>query len=163
MSAVFEDVKNEILDVEGREYTNDPYDPGGETKYGISKRAYPDLDIFNLTENAAFEIYERDYWVKYKLSTFKTQDVANKVMLAIINMGAYEAVLGLQRAVFHCGLSIVIDGNLGNMTFLGANAAPQFWLLDTLRIEYAEHYLGIVDRDEKLLKFLHGWIKRALR
>ena len=29
----------------GDKYTNDPIDPGGETKYGISKRAYPDIDI----------------------------------------------------------------------------------------------------------------------
>lgn len=32
------------------EYSNDPFDPGGETKYGISKRAYPNLDIKNLTK-----------------------------------------------------------------------------------------------------------------
>ena len=26
-------------------YVNDPADPGGETRYGISKRAHPDVDI----------------------------------------------------------------------------------------------------------------------
>ena len=48
-------------DVEG-EYSNDPNDPGGETKWGISKRAYPDLDIRNLTKADALAIYFRDYW-----------------------------------------------------------------------------------------------------
>lgn len=43
-------------------YVNDPQDPGGETKYGISKRAYPELDIANLTIDQAKEIYRRDYW-----------------------------------------------------------------------------------------------------
>lgn len=43
-------------------YTNDPLDPGGETKWGISKRSYPDLDIGSLARGAAKEIYERDYW-----------------------------------------------------------------------------------------------------
>lgn len=28
-------------------YVNDPRDPGGETRYGISKRAYPNEDINN--------------------------------------------------------------------------------------------------------------------
>jgi lysozyme family protein len=26
-------------------YVNDPRDPGGETKYGVSKRQYPNVDI----------------------------------------------------------------------------------------------------------------------
>lgn len=45
-------------------YVNDPRDPGGETKYGISKKAYPSLDIKALTEDAAREIYRKDYWDK---------------------------------------------------------------------------------------------------
>jgi lysozyme family protein len=43
-------------------YVNDPADPGGETRYGISKRAYPDVDIKNLTLAQAQAIYQRDYW-----------------------------------------------------------------------------------------------------
>lgn len=43
-------------------YVNDPSDPGGETKYGISKRAYPSLNIAALTREQAVAIYERDYW-----------------------------------------------------------------------------------------------------
>jgi lysozyme family protein len=39
-------------------------DKGGATKYGISQRAYPDLDIKNLTKEQAIEIAKRDYWDK---------------------------------------------------------------------------------------------------
>lgn len=45
-------------------YVNDPQDPGGETKYGISKRAYPNEDIPNLTPERAKFLYRRDYWDK---------------------------------------------------------------------------------------------------
>lgn len=45
-------------------YVNDPDDSGGETKYGISKRAYPNLDIKNLTIEQAHAIYEKDYFSK---------------------------------------------------------------------------------------------------
>lgn len=43
-------------------YTNDPRDPGGETKWGISKRAHPNVDIKNLTLEQATEIYRKEYW-----------------------------------------------------------------------------------------------------
>lgn len=43
-------------------YTNDLDDPGGETNWGISKKAHPDLDIFNLTREQAVEIYREEYW-----------------------------------------------------------------------------------------------------
>jgi lysozyme family protein len=52
-----------ILKWEGG-YVNDPDDPGGETKYGISKRAYPHLDIANLKMIDAVYIYYNDYWAK---------------------------------------------------------------------------------------------------
>lgn len=44
------------------DYSNDPKDPGGETRWGISKRAYPHLDIAQLTLEEAQAIYLRDYW-----------------------------------------------------------------------------------------------------
>lgn len=59
--ATFEESVKHVLSHEGG-YVNDPDDPGGETKYGISKRAYPNLDIANLTREDAKAIYKRDYW-----------------------------------------------------------------------------------------------------
>lgn len=50
-----------VVGLEGG-YSNDPVDPGGETKYGISKRAYPHIDIANLTIDQAKQIYRQDYW-----------------------------------------------------------------------------------------------------
>lgn len=51
-------------------YVNDPNDPGGETKYGISKKAYPQLDIKNLTLEDALALYYRDYWYLAKSCGF---------------------------------------------------------------------------------------------
>lgn len=48
-------------------YSADPHDPGGETKFGISKRAYPAIDIANLTIDQAKAIYRRDYWAPLQL------------------------------------------------------------------------------------------------
>lgn len=57
----FEMAINFVLPHEGG-YVNDPKDPGGETKYGISKRKYPNVDIKNLSDLDAVAIYRRDYW-----------------------------------------------------------------------------------------------------
>lgn len=51
-----------ILKWEGG-YVNDPNDPGGKTKYGISKRSFPDLDIANLNLEKALDIYLENYWI----------------------------------------------------------------------------------------------------
>ncbi len=45
-------------------YVFDPLDPGGETNFGISKRAYPMLDVKSLTREEAADIYRHDYWDK---------------------------------------------------------------------------------------------------
>lgn len=50
-----------IVGIEGG-YSNDPHDPGKETKYGISKAAHPDVDIANLTLDQAKAIYLIEYW-----------------------------------------------------------------------------------------------------
>ena len=51
-----------VIGAEGK-LTDDPKDPGGLTKYGISQRAYPTKDIRNLTLEGAKEIYKFDYWI----------------------------------------------------------------------------------------------------
>jgi hypothetical protein len=54
-----------ILDLEGGgQVVQDSLDPGGKTRWGISQRAYPALDIEGLTLGQAKEIYRQDYWVK---------------------------------------------------------------------------------------------------
>jgi lysozyme family protein len=50
-----------VVGIEGG-YVSNPADPGSETKYGISKRAYPNVDIAGLTLEEAQAIYLRDYW-----------------------------------------------------------------------------------------------------
>lgn len=43
-------------------YSNDPKDPGGETRFGITKRDHETLDIKNLTEETARGIFYHEYW-----------------------------------------------------------------------------------------------------
>jgi lysozyme family protein len=72
-------------------YVNDPKDPGGETKFGISKRAYPDLNIKELSEKQAELIYRLDYWDKAGCD--KTSYPLNIVVFdTAVNMGISRAI-----------------------------------------------------------------------
>lgn len=57
----FDNIWGHVLRAEGG-YANDPNDPGGETKFGISKRAHPHLDIGSITSDQAKEIFKADYY-----------------------------------------------------------------------------------------------------
>ena len=96
-------------------YVNDPKDPGGETRFGISKRAYPDVDILHLTEDEAKAIYKRDYWDKLRPDEIP-EPLAICLFDAAVNMGRDKAVRLLQRA---CG--VAQDGVMGGNTIAAAN------------------------------------------
>lgn len=78
-------------------YTNHPADPGGETKWGISKRANPNVDIKNLTKEGALEIYKKKYW---KADWDKLPfELAACAMDTSVNMGPVRA----QKFLELCG------------------------------------------------------------
>ena len=91
-------------------YVNDLRDPGGETKYGISKRAYPDEDIKSLTLDRAKELYKRDYWDRVRADNLPKQ-VRLAVFDAAVNSGVSQAIKWLQRAV-----GVNDDGVFGPIT-----------------------------------------------
>lgn len=91
-------------------YTSGEGDPGGETKYGISKRAYPDVDIANLTEDDAKKLYKSDYWDKLYLDT-AAPPLALIVFDAAVNNGVGQATKFLQT-----GLGVTADGVFGSQS-----------------------------------------------
>jgi len=94
---IFDEVFDRIIGHEGG-YVNDPNDPGGETKWGISKRTYPHLIIKELTREQAKDIYLRDFW--YKINGDSLIDgVAFQIFDFAVNSSIPTAIRYLQRAV----------------------------------------------------------------
>lgn len=61
----FDDIFELLMKSEGGgRITRDPLDMGGLTKWGISKRAHPTVDIENLTKKGAKIITKKHYWDK---------------------------------------------------------------------------------------------------
>ncbi len=96
-SSMFLKVFERVIDHEGG-YVNDPADPGGETKFGISKRSYPNVDIKELTLEKAIVIYRTDFWDKIHGDTLPLP-VAYQLFDFAVNSGISTAIRYLQRAV----------------------------------------------------------------
>ena len=110
----FDEIIEQVLEHEGG-YVNDPTDLGGETKYGITKRFDPDVDIKNLTIEQATEIYKKDYWDRNKVESLP-QNLWHIYFDMCVNMGKRTAVKVLQRAAVNKGRDIEVDGGLGPAT-----------------------------------------------
>ena len=76
---------------------SDERDPGGITNFGISQRAYPDLDIRNLKVADAANIYRTDYWDAIKGDQLP-DGLAICVFDAAVNMGTDKAIQASELA-----------------------------------------------------------------
>lgn len=159
--AVFDAAIGRLLEHEGG-YVNDPADPGGETRYGISKRAYPEEDIANLTVERAKELYRRDYWDALDLSDIEHQRIAAYVFDMAVNMGPERAVKVLQAALNALGETLARDGKLGPAT-RGALGRIRHVdrLLYAMISERGHYYVELTQVRPKLKRFFGGWILRA--
>lgn len=102
MTINYETAVDRVLKHEGG-YVFNARDPGGETKFGISKRSYPDVDIRALTLDDAKAIYHRDFWLPCGQGL--DNELKYQVFDAAVNHGIGNAVRMLQRAV-----GVVDDG-----------------------------------------------------
>ena len=116
MTAAFDACFTVVVGEEGG-YTDDPNDPGGETNWGISKAAYPALDIKDLTEAAAKAIYQRDYWAPSQCDGLPAA-LAMMVFDAAVNNGVQRAKEWLQAAV-----GVATDGVIGPQTLAALKTA----------------------------------------
>lgn len=91
-------------------YVNDPKDPGGETKFGISKRSYPSLDIADLNLDDAKAIYKRDFWDRAQCDRLHP-DLAFQVFDGAVNSGIGNSIRWLQEAA-----GVAVDGAVGPLT-----------------------------------------------
>jgi len=146
-------------------YVDNPADPGGATKFGISQRDYPQLDIAALTRDQAEAIYFRDWWERYRFSDFSSA-IGAKLFDLSVNMGPDHAAKCLQRALRACGRPVVEDGVLGPVSRRVIRAVNQLALMAAFRSEAAGYYRTIAAlergrRDDADQEFLQGWINRA--
>lgn len=137
-------------------YTDDPADPGGRTRWGISQRAHPDIDVRILTREGAQKIYHRDYWIPL-LGPELPDAVAVALLDWSVHSGVRSTVVRLQRL-----LGAEVDGVMGARTLLMVERRDPVELAVELCVARARHQGRLIVADPKLVKFAGGWAARVV-
>ncbi|UWQ00693.1 N-acetylmuramidase [Aliiroseovarius crassostreae] len=176
-----EEIADEIIAREGG-YVNDPDDPGGATKYGVTLNTMRGLgidltgdgkitskDVKALTRDQAREIFVRHYFHRPRIADLPAP-LQPSVFDMYVNAGG-SAVRILQRLVGKMGYAVAVDGVLGPRSLravrLAMAAAPDH-LADAYGIERRNYYYRLADQRPKSRKYARrrdggkgGWITRA--
>ncbi len=176
-----QDIANEIVTREGG-YVDDPDDPGGATKHGVTldtlKQLGRDLtkdgridksDVRAMTPELAADIFLEHYFRGPRIAELP-EALQPTVFDMYVNAGA-QAVRILQRLLVLMGESIAVDGAIGSQTVAAcarAFASAGELMVDAYGIERRNYYYSLADRRAPLRKFARrrdggkgGWITRA--
>ena len=125
-------------------------DPGGETKFGISKRSYPAEDIAGLTLDRAKAIYRRDFWGPAGCDAVP-DGIKFDLFDMAVNSGVSRAVRTLQAAVGETQ-----DGVLGPRTLQAINSMPA----PRLAARFNGARLDFMTRLQNWPENSRGWARR---
>lgn len=145
----FERAVEFVLRFEG-EHSDDPHDSGGDTWFGISRRAYPRLEPWPPTREQAIELYRQDYWTPCKCSSLPAP-IALLVFDSAVNQGPAAAIRLLQKA-----LNVRADGVIGNETL----SAIQRSSLRLLVAEFVARRAFQYSLHPQVGRFGLGWFRR---
>lgn len=132
---------------------NDQNDPGGLSKYGISQRSYPALDIAALTVNQAQAIYLRDFWC---WDGWSDQVTANKFLDMSVNLGQPTAI-----GIFQTIAGVPVDRVYGPVTDNALLRVPD--LIGRLRQCHVQHYVDLIAQRPSAQMYWNGWLYRAVQ
>jgi len=170
MTERFNRLINVILDNEGG-FVNDPSDPGGATKMGVSLRFLKSVgnirfdldhdgdididDIRKMDRDTAKSIYAEFFYIPLKLDQLKNEKLALQVFDHAVNAGSISAIKILQRI---CGAKD--DGIIGPKTISSANTFTED-ISGIYHNERLRFYTDLAVKHQKLAKFLAGWTRRV--
>jgi lysozyme family protein len=152
-------------------FVNDPDDPGGATKYGVSLRTLRkigdldfDLDVDGdidmddiklLTPEKAEEFYYEYFYQPIKIDGLKCDSLALQVFDMSINAGKVTAIKLLQQVV-----GSGVDGIIGPKTIACANTFTDD-IGEAFRSARKQWYKNLVSKKPVFKKFLNGWLHRC--
>lgn len=181
MSDAFDAAIADLLGVEG-DFSDDPADSGGATRYGITeavaRRHGYTGSMRALPAETAKAIYRADYWDAQNLNAVAmlSRRVAWELFDTGVNCGISVAGEFLQAAlnVFNRQgrdyPDLDVDGRIGNKTveavgaFLGLRKAPgETVLLRALNCQQGAFYIELAERREKDERFVFGWFLQRVK
>lgn len=150
----FKEAFERLISHEGG-YVNHPNDPGGETKFGITRRVAREAgyrgDMRDLTRDRAREIYLTAYWLRAKCDQYHGA-IGFQIFDIAVNSGIGNAIRMLQRAA-----GVTDDGVVGPVTLAAINAFNPLSLIVLLNAERQEFYARL----STWHTFGRGWSRRV--
>jgi lysozyme family protein len=131
-------------------YVDHPDDPGGETKFGVSKRSYPELSIAALTLEDAKTIYREDYWDRVRADKLPPE-LRFPLFDAAVNAGVAQSIKWLQRAV-----GVRDDGVIGPITMVAVKSTTPHRNSANFLGQRLKHMTELKHWDQ----FGRGWARR---
>jgi lysozyme family protein len=137
-----------IVDRIEKGYANHPDDNGGETNWGISVRAHPELKgrIKTLTRDEAKKIYRNAYFTPAQIAKYPA-----KVRLAVFDGAIHHGVVSnakiVQRALNRLGYKLAVDGLVGPMTLAALKKTDPLTFLATYSRQRLELFKKHEDYD----------------
>lgn len=157
----FKEIIQFTLDFEGG-YVNNKNDPGGETNFGISKKAFPRLDIKNLTKEEAQKIYFLNYFHPLNIEQIPNKNLRFKLFDMGVLCGIQTSIKNLQNCLnLITGRNLLVDGILGSKTNLAIQSiANQEGLVWTVTKGFEDYLMNLATK-KTLAQFKEGWLRRA--
>lgn len=154
-----------VIGVEGG-YSNDPFDHGGPTKFGItqdvlaSSRGKPvdEEDVKNLQLAEAKMIYRSRYWNAMELDGVKSELLQAILFDQAVNRGVAAASKSIQQLV-----GVKTDGKIGPKTLEAINGTEAKALAFHFVCAAQEAYARIVQHNTSQSVFLVGWLRRSFK
>ena len=155
-----------ILEREGG-FVNDPVDHGGVTNFGITAAAWGQYKQLNrpgtaaemkaITREDAIEFYRQKYIVNSAFKAVAFEPLRAQLIDFAVNSGETRATRWLQRTI-----GLQATGTLDPATLSALNALPPSLVNNALVAARVAMYQSIVQSEPTQIKFLHGWINRAV-
>lgn len=140
----------------GLGYIDDPTDRGGETKGGISKRAFPNVDIKRLTLDKIVRLYHSRYWRASYCQEWQPA-TAIYVFDSAVQHGPVQAIRMLQEIA-----GSKPDGMVGRNTRSAVHGLDQAYLVARYGLRRARFYARILKRNHTQCRFIEGWHNRLV-
>lgn len=148
------DALQHVYKYETDQFVDYPRKYGGETKFGISKKTFPDVDIKSLSQEDATKIYEKEYWNKIQGEKLP-RAVGKTVMDHAVLSGQSTAVKTLQGI-----LGDKQDGNMGDRTVQSVLDYTAEHGEGSLAKRYNARRQARVRRIRGAVRFGKGWANR---
>lgn len=145
-------------------YVDNKNDPGAATNYGISQRSYPNLNIAQITQQQAINIYLNDFWMPNNYGSINDLNLATKVFDFGVNAGPLTSNKYLQvayNAYPNIQTPLIIDGDLGPVSCAAINKVDPLILLGIFKTHIAQYYEQLANNNNQYAGFLIGWLRRA--